>query len=83
MYRIEILENNVVQIFDENFINPVFQQESWPNGEPWSDESEARLWAEKKIESIENHNAPFAPEGPGLEGLPKPEGWHSQVIVEE
>lgn len=70
--RIEILDNNTVEIFAEGSDVPFLRQPTWPNQTPWADASEARSWADMFVEAMEVAEAPFAPEGPGMERHPKP-----------
>jgi hypothetical protein len=70
--RIEILDNNTVEIFAEGSNVPFLRQPHWPNETPWADAEEARAWAEMYVESVEVAEAPFAPGGPGLDRLAKP-----------
>jgi hypothetical protein len=71
--RYEIEENtNAVKVFyDENTI-PSLYQPNWPGGDQWVNAAEAESWAKLYIASIENENAPYAPNHPGEEGAPKP-----------
>ena len=71
-HRIEILENNTVEIFAEGSDVPFLRQPNWPNQAPWADAAEARAWAEAFVEAIEVPEAPFAANGPGEERMPKP-----------
>jgi hypothetical protein len=71
-YRIEILENNTVELFINTQEAPFIRQPSWPNQTPWTDATEARSWAEMYIESLEVADAPYAPNGPGEERQAKP-----------
>lgn len=71
-YRIEIKENNVVEIFDDEAAVPFLRQPNWPNQTPWASADEARAWAELTVAAIVDPDAPYAPNGPGLEGAPKP-----------
>ena len=70
-HRIEILENNTVEVFAEGSDVPHLRQPSWPNGTAWSSAEEARSWAEMFVEAIEVADAPHAPAGPGLDREPK------------
>ena len=71
-HRIEILENNTVELFNDAQEAPFIRQPQWPNGTAWANASEARGWAEMYIEAIEVAEAPFAPSGPGEERRAKP-----------
>lgn len=70
--RIEILENNTVELFKDGQETPFVHQPHWPNGQEWADADEARSWAEMFAEAVEVADAPFAPNGPGEERRPKP-----------
>jgi hypothetical protein len=70
--RIEILDNNTVEIFAEGSDVPFLRQPNWPNQSPWTDAAEARAWAEMYVESMEVADAPYAPNGPGEERQAKP-----------
>lgn len=70
--RIEILENNTVEIFNDAQEAPFIRQPQWPNGTAWASAEEARGWAEMYVESIEVPEAPFAPNEPGGERQAKP-----------
>ena len=71
-HRIEILDNNTVEIFAEGSDVPFLRQPNWPNQAPWADAAEAISWAEMFVEAIEVLDAPYAPAGPGLERQSKP-----------
>lgn len=70
--RIEILENNTVEIFSDQQDVPFLRQPNWPSGDAWASAEEARGWAEMYVESMEVAEAPFAPMSPGGERKPKP-----------
>lgn len=71
-HRIEILDNNTVEIFAEGSDVPFLRQPTWPDQSPWADAAEARGWAEMFIEAATDADAPFAPSGPGQERKSKP-----------
>lgn len=71
-HRIEILDNNTVEIFAEGSDVPFLRQPTWPDQSPWAAAAEARAWAEMFVEAIEVADAPFAPNGPGQERQAKP-----------
>lgn len=71
-FRIEVLENNTVEIFNDAQEAPVIRQPNWPNQTAWANASEARTWAEQWVESVEDENAPYAANGPGEERKAKP-----------
>ena len=70
--RIEILENNTVELFNDTQEPPFIRQPQWPNGAAWADADEAHSWAEMYVEAIEVADAPYAPTGPGEERIAKP-----------
>lgn len=70
--RIEILENNTVELFNDTQEAPFIRQPQWPNGTAWASAEEARGWAEMYVEAIEVADAPLAPNGPGEERQAKP-----------
>lgn len=71
--RYEIEEGtNAVKVFHDDATVPSLYQPHWPNGESWSGNEEADAWAKLYIASIEDQNAPFAPNARGEEGAPKP-----------
>lgn len=70
--RIEILENNTVELFTEGQEAPFIRQPHYPNGEAFVDAADARSWAEAYVESVEIAEAPYAPSGPGEERRAKP-----------
>jgi hypothetical protein len=70
--RIEILDNNTVEIFAEGSDVPFLRQPTWPNQAPWANAGEARTWAEMYVEAMEVADAPYAPNGPGEERQAKP-----------
>lgn len=71
-HRIEVKDNNVVEIFNDTQEAPVIRQPNWPSGAAWASADEARTWAEMYVESVEVAEAPFAPNGPGEERRAKP-----------
>jgi hypothetical protein len=70
--RIEILENNTVELFNDTQEAPFIRQPQWPNGQAWASADEARGWAEMYVEAMEVEDAPFAPSEPGGERRAKP-----------
>lgn len=60
-----------VRIFREGQVEPIIYQPNWPNSTPWASDTEAELWAQLCIQAIVDHDAPYAPSGPGLQGEPK------------
>lgn len=72
MYRVEVKPGNVIEVFEDDKTVPFLRQPWWPDQTPWSNEAEARSWADMLIESIEVESAPYAPTGPGKERVAKP-----------
>jgi hypothetical protein len=70
--RIEILDNNTVENFNDQQEPPFLRQPHWPNGAAWASAEEARGWAEMFVEAMEVQDAPYAPNGPGEERKAKP-----------
>jgi hypothetical protein len=70
--RYEIDQENVVRIFypDSNIAS--IYQPTWPNGDEWLNSTEASLWAEFYIASVNDENAPYAPNSREEDGIPKP-----------
>jgi hypothetical protein len=62
-HRIEILDNNAVNIFNDDQETPVYHQPGWPDGREWASPEEATVWAENFVITIE-HGIPFKPNGP-------------------
>jgi hypothetical protein len=71
--RYEIEEGtNAVRVFYPDADAPSLFQPDWPNQTPWTDAAEATAWAQLYIASVEDEDAPFAPNGPGEAGKAKP-----------
>jgi hypothetical protein len=70
-YEIEEVTNAVKVFYDDSTV-PSLYQPNWPGGDQWADAAEADSWAKLYVASIENEEAPFAPNHPGEEGAPKP-----------
>lgn len=80
--RIEILENNTVELFNDTQEAPFIRQPQWPNGTAWASAEEARSWAEMFVEAMET-DAPFAPSEPGGERRPKPTAEEIEAMKAE
>lgn len=61
--RIDVLDNNRVELFNDGEDVPFFYQDSWPDGRVWTDANEARLWAEGYVNMLET-GEPFSPNDP-------------------
>jgi hypothetical protein len=72
MYTYQIGPNNTVLVFVEGQEAPLLAQPGYPNGDAWESTKKAEAWAKLFIASIEDEVAPYAPEGKGLAGKPKP-----------
>ena len=70
-YEIET-GTNAVRVFYPDSDAPSLFQPDWPNQTPWTDTAEATAWAQLYIASVEDEDAPFAPNGPGEAGKAKP-----------
>ena len=70
-YEIEA-GTNAVRVFYPDSDAPSLFQPDWPNQTPWADAAEAAAWAQLYIASVEDEDAPFAPNGPGEAGRAKP-----------
>jgi hypothetical protein len=71
--RYEIEEGtNAVRVFYPDADAPSLFQPDWPNQTPWADAAEAGAWAQLYIASVEDEDAPYAPNGPGEAGRAKP-----------
>jgi len=70
-YEIEEVTNAVKVFYDDSDI-PSLYQPNFPNGEIWINAEEATAWAELYIASIIDESAPYAPNGRGEVGAPKP-----------
>jgi hypothetical protein len=70
--RFELDENNAVKCFKSGSNVPFSFQPNWPNGDAWVDAAEATAWAELYLASINDPEAPYAPQKRGVDGLAKP-----------
>jgi hypothetical protein len=71
--RYEIEEGtNSVKVFYGDSELPSLYQPHWPNNTPWKNAEEAEDWAKLYVASVEDEDAPFAPNGPGEEAPPRP-----------
>jgi hypothetical protein len=75
--RYEIDELNVVRLFNDQDEMPFQIQPSYPNGDTFDTAAEAEIWAILAIAAFEP-NQPFAPNGKGLQGEPKPDYLSAQ-----
>jgi hypothetical protein len=69
--RYEVDADNAVRVFHADSDVALLFQPDWPNQTPWADAAEAAAWAELYIASVEDGNAPYAPNGPGQAGKAK------------
>lgn len=70
-YDIEVGTNAVRVYYPDSDVASLYQP-NYPDGSPWIDADDANAWAQLYIASVEDEEAPFAPNGPGLAGEPKP-----------
>lgn len=71
--RYEIEEGtNAVRVFYPDADAPALLQPDWPDMTPWADAAEAEAWAQLYIASIEDEDAPYAPNTRGEAGKAKP-----------
>jgi hypothetical protein len=81
--RYEIEEvSNAVRIFYPDSDEPSLFQPDWPNQTPWTNAAEAEAWAQLYIASVEDEDAPYAPNGPGEAGKAKPTAEQRAAIKE-
>jgi hypothetical protein len=70
--RYELDADNAVKVFyPDSDVVSLFQP-TWPNGDEWTDATEAAAWAELYLASINDETAPYAPGARGEAGAPKP-----------
>ena len=79
-YEIEEGTNAVRVFYPDSDVASLFQPD-WPNQEPWADAAEATAWAQLYIASIEDEDAPYAPNGPGEAGRAKPTAEQRAAIT--
>ena len=72
-FRIEVLPDHAVKIYQDNESVPFLHQPCFPNGDVWESADESREWAEMFVESIEDVNALMPPFGRGAERVAKPQ----------
>lgn len=70
-YSYTIDENNVVKIVQDGLVGSITQP-FWPDGTPWKDADEAKIWAEAYIASTNGYPALLPPSGPNIKGLNQP-----------
>ena len=70
--RYEIDTDSAVRVFHDDSDVPSLFQPNWPNGDAWADAAEATAWAELYAASVNDENAPFAPNARGEAGRAKP-----------
>lgn len=72
MYTYTVNDENTVEVFVEGQEPPMLRQPHYPNGDAFDTKAEAEEWAELFIASMTDEDAPYAPNGKGLAGEPKP-----------
>lgn len=71
--RYEIEEGtNSVRVFYPDSEEPSLFQPDWPDTTAWADAAEAEAWAVLYLASIEDEDAPYAPNTRGEAGIAKP-----------
>jgi hypothetical protein len=78
--RYEVDADNAVKVFYDNATVPSLYQPTWPNGDAWTDSTEASAWADLYIASITDETAPYAPNVRGESGAPKPTAEQKAAI---
>jgi hypothetical protein len=79
-YEIEEGTNAVRVFYPDSDVASLFQPD-WPNQAPWADAAEATAWAQLYISSIEDEDAPYAPNGPGEPARAKPTAEQRAAIT--
>lgn len=80
--RYEIEEGtNAVRVFYPDREEPSLFQPDWPDQTPWADAAEAAAWAELYVASVEDEDAPYAPNTRGEAGKAKPTVEQRAAIV--
>lgn len=71
--RVEIEEGtHAIRVWYPDADAPSLFQPDWPDGTPWASREEAQEWADLYVASLEDDDAPYAPNTPGEPGAPKP-----------
>jgi hypothetical protein len=81
-YEIEEGTNAVRVFYPDSDVASLFQPD-WPDQTPWEDATEAATWAELYIASIEDEDAPYAPNTRGEAGKAKPTAEQRATIAAE
>lgn len=68
MYRYEIKENNVVEVFSEGSDVPFLRQPTYPNGDSFDSFEEAEGWANMLLIHLNDKTQPTAPIGKNIPG---------------
>ena len=66
-YEIEEGTNAVRVLYPDSDVPSLFQPD-WPDMTPWADADEAEAWVQLYIASVEDENAPYAPNSRGIPG---------------
>ena len=61
-----------VKVFIDTQEAPTLYQPDYPDGTPWESAAEAESWVQLYVASVTDPDAPYAPNGRGLAGEPKP-----------
>jgi hypothetical protein len=78
--RYEVDDENAVRIFQDGEDVPFWFQPHYPNGDAFDTKAEAEAWAVLAIAS-QADDQPFAPNGKGQTGLPKPTAEELRVAA--
>jgi hypothetical protein len=79
--RYEVDADNAVWVFHVGSDVASLFQPHWPNGDAWADAAEALAWAQLRVASIEDEDAPYAPNARGEAGKAKPTAEQRAAIV--
>lgn len=69
-YEIEEGTNAIRVFYPDSDVASLFQP-TWPDQTPWADANEAESWAQLYIASVEDEEAPYAPNTRGEAGRAK------------
>jgi hypothetical protein len=81
-YEIEEGTHAVRVYYGDSEVAGLFQPH-WPNGDSWDSAEEAEQWAQLFVASMDDPEAPFAPNARGEEGAPKPTAEEIQAMMDE
>jgi hypothetical protein len=81
-YEIEEGTNAVRVFYPDSDVASLFQPD-WPDTTPWADAAEAEAWAVLYLASIEDEDAPYAPNTRGEAGKAKPTAEEIAAMQDE